>query len=62
MQLGSSWVQPQQDGSPAARRFAKPRCRAWSALGLFKRCPFPLDSPALQRKLFSKCALFVLIL
>lgn len=62
MQLGSSWVQPQQEGSPAAKRFAKPCCRAWSALGLLKRCPFPQNSPALQGKLFSRCALFVLIL
>lgn len=62
MQLGSSWVQPQQDSSPAAKCFAKPCCRALSALGLLKRHPFPLDSAALQRKLCSKCGLFVLIL
>lgn len=62
MQLGSSWVQPQQDSSPAAKRFAKPHCIAWSAPEHLKRCPCPWGPPALQRKLLSRCALFVLIL
>ncbi|XP_064027040.1 uncharacterized protein LOC135190065 [Pogoniulus pusillus] len=47
-QLGSSWLQPQ--------------CRAWSPPEPLKSSSSPQDSAVLQRKLFPRCVLLVLML